>query len=102
MQSYHLLLVFVIRTNVIHYLKVYYWNVCPHCHKAMEFLRSHNIPFEALDIEAQPEDVVKKVVDVNGGDDWVVPTMEYNGQWRPGQVFDAAKLESDLHAWGLM
>lgn len=57
---------------------------------------------EALDIEKQPEDVVKKVVEVNGGDDWVVPTMEYNGKWRPGQVFDAGKLEADLKAWGVI
>ncbi len=83
-------------------LKVYYWNLCPHCHKAMEYLKSHGIPFEALDIEAQPEDVVRKIVEVNGGDDWVVPTMEYNGQWRPGQVFNAAELGRDLKAWGLM
>ena len=83
-------------------LKVYYWKVCPHCHKAIDFLNVHKIPFEALDIEKQPEDVVKKVVDVNGGDDWVVPTMEYNGRWRPWQAFDAARLEADLRAWGLM
>jgi len=68
----------------------------------MEFLKDHKIPFEALDIETQPQDVVKKVIDVNGGEDWVVPTMEYKGQWRAGQVFDAAKLEKDLRAWGLM
>ncbi len=83
-------------------LKVYYWDICPHCHKAMDFLRSHKIPFEALDIEKQPGDVVKKVVDVNGGEDWVVPTMEYRGKWRPGQVFNADKLERDLRSWGLM
>ena len=46
--------------------------------------------------------MVKKVVEVNGGDDWVVPTMEYNGKWRPGQVFDAGKLEADLKAWGVI
>ena len=68
----------------------------------MEFLKSRNIPFEALDIEKQPEDVVKKVVEVNGGDDWVVPTMEYNGKWRPGQVFDAGTFEADLKAWGVI
>ncbi len=83
-------------------LKVYYWDICPHCHKAMDFLRLHKIPFEALDIEKQPGDVVKKVVDVNGGEDWVVPTMEYRGKWRPGQVFNADKLERDLRSWGLM
>ena len=86
----------------INMLKVYYWDVCPHCHRAMEFLKKNNVPFEALDIEKQPEKIVKKVVEVNGGDDWVVPTMEYNGQWRPGQVCNAKKLEADLKAWGLM
>ena len=83
-------------------LKVYAWSVCPHCHKAIAWLNEHRIPFEYLEIEEQPQEVIQKVIEVNGGDDWVVPTMEYNGQWRPGQVFDAAKLESDLHAWGLM
>lgn len=83
-------------------LKVYYWNVCPHCHKAMDFLKQNHVPFEALDIEKQPEDVVQKVVDVNGGDDWVVPTMEYKGKWREGQVFNADKLTKDLKTWGLL
>ena len=83
-------------------LKVYYWDVCPHCHKAMDFLKEHKIPFEALDIEKQPEDVVKKVVDVNGGDDWVVPTLEYNGKWRPGEVFNPEKLEKDLKNLGVI
>ena len=46
--------------------------------------------------------MIQKVIEVNGGDDWVVPTMEYNGQWRPGQVFDAARLEADMKAWGLL
>ncbi len=83
-------------------LKVYYWDACPHCHKTMDFLRENKIPFQALDIEAQPEDVVKKVVEVNGGDDWVVPTMEHKGQWRAGQVFNKQKLEKDLRSWGLL
>ena len=42
------------------------------------------------------------MIDVNGGDDWVVPTLEYNGQWRPGQVYDPVKLEQDLRKWGLV
>ncbi len=83
-------------------LKVYFWDVCPHCKKTMDFLRGRKIPFEAFDIEKQPEDVVKKIVEINGGDDWVVPTMEYRGKWRPGQVFDPRKLERDLASWGLM
>ena len=85
----------------INMLKVYYWDVCPHCHRAMEFLKKNNVPFEALDIEKQPEKIVKKVVEVNGGDDWVVPTMEYNGQWRPGQVFNAKNLKPTLKLGGL-
>ena len=44
----------------------------------------------------------QKVVEVNGGDDWVVPTLEYNGKWRPGKVFNAAELEADLRAWGII
>jgi len=83
-------------------LKVYYWSVCPHCHRTMEFLRDHKIPFEALDIEKQPDDAVRKVVEANGGEDWVVPTLEYNGKWRAGKAFDERSLKKDLAAWGLM
>lgn len=83
-------------------LKVYAWKVCPHCHRAVEWLEAHHIPFEYLDIEEQPPEVVRKVVEVNGGDDWVVPTLEYNGRWRPGKVFNAAEFEADLRAWGLV
>ncbi len=83
-------------------LKVYYWDICPHCHAAMDFLKSKHVQFEALDIEKQPKKIVDKIIEVNGGDDWVVPTMEYKGKWRPGQVFNAKKLESDLRAWGVL
>ena len=83
-------------------LNVYAWNVCPHCHRTIEYLKEHGIPFRYLEIEEQPRDVIRKVIDVNGGDDWVVPTLEYQGQWRPGQVFNAEKLEHDLRAWGLL
>lgn len=83
-------------------LKVYAWNVCPHCHRAVEWLETHHIPFEYLEIEEQPPEVIRKVVEVNGGDDWVVPTLEYNGRWRPGKVFNAAEFEADLRAWGVI
>ena len=83
-------------------LKVYAWKVCPHCHRTIEWLNAHGIPFEYLEIEEQPPEVVQKVVEVNGGDDWVVPTLEYNGKWRPGKVFNAAELEADLRAWGII
>lgn len=83
-------------------LKVYAWNVCPHCRRTVEWLKAHEVPYENLEIEEQPPEVVRKVVEVNGGDDWVVPTLEYNGKWRPGKVFDAAELEADLRAWGVI
>jgi mycoredoxin len=82
-------------------LNVYYAGWCPHCQKAIEFLKQNKIEFKAIDIEAQPEDVVNKIIEVNGGDDWVVPTMEYNGKWRPGKVFNAEELKSDLKAMGV-
>ena len=83
-------------------LNVYAWNVCPHCKKTIAWLEAHGIPFRYLEIEEQPEDVIRKVVEVNGGEDWVVPTLEYNGQWRPGQVFDPGRPEQDLRAWKLL
>jgi mycoredoxin len=83
-------------------LKVYAWNVCPHCKKTVDWLQTRKIPFEYLEIEEQPKEVIQQVIDANGGVDWVVPTLEYNGQWRPGQVFDPIKLEEDLRAWKLI
>lgn len=83
-------------------LKVYYWNICPHCTETMEFLRENSVPFEPLDIERQTQDVVDKVVEVNGGEDWVVPTLEYCGNWRAGERFDAESLRELLRKWGLL
>jgi mycoredoxin len=77
-------------------LTVYHATWCPHCQHAIAWLKEKSIPFQLVDIERAEPAVVKKVVDVNGGDDWVVPTMEFNGKWRPGKVFNAVELESDL------
>jgi len=83
-------------------LNVYAWNQCPHCRMTVEWLKAHNIPIHYLEIEEQPRSVIAKVIEVNGGDDWVVPTLEFQGVWRPGQVFDAAKLEKDLIQMGVI
>jgi len=83
-------------------LKVYGWKICPHTIHAVEWLKSHRVPFEYLEVEEQPEAVVKKVIEVNGGDDWVVPTLEFNGKWRPGEVFNAEKFEQDLKKLGVI
>lgn len=82
-------------------LKVYAASWCPHCRKTVEFLKAKGIPFEYFEIEEQPEELVMRIVEVNGGDDWVVPTLEYQGGWRPGKAFDEAGLMEDLRALGL-
>ena len=81
-------------------INIYATTWCPHCTKTVDFLNEKNIKFQWHDMEKQPEDVVKKVVEVNGGDDWVVPTIEYNGQWRKGQFFNPEKLMTDLKNMG--
>lgn len=83
-------------------LKIYGWSVCPHCRKTVDYLQQHNIPFQYLEIEEQDPSVIAKVVEVNGGEDWVVPTLEFEGKWRPGKIFDAAGLEKDLHDLGVL
>jgi mycoredoxin len=82
-------------------LKVYSAKWCPHCTRTVDYLKKQNIEFEYIDIEKQPEAVVQKVIDANGGDDWVVPTLEFNGKWREGKVFNEMELNSDLKQMGV-
>ena len=82
-------------------LKVYAAGWCPHCTRTVEYLKSNQIEFEYLDIEKQPRDVVGKIVEVNGGVDWVIPTLEFNGLWREGKVFNEMELAADLKKMGL-
>jgi mycoredoxin len=74
---------------------------CPHCIKTEKYLREKGVPFESVNIETAPKEVVDKVVAVNGGVEWVVPTMEYQGKWRPGKVFRPADIDKDLKAMGV-
>ena len=83
-------------------LNVYAASWCPHCQKTIEYLEKKNIEIKYIDIETEPDEVVKKVIEVNGGDDWVVPTLEYEGKWRPGKVFNAEELERDLKKMGVI
>jgi len=83
-------------------LKVYAADWCPHCTKTIDYLKEKNIEFMYIDIESQPQNIVDQVIRVNGGDDWVVPTLEFRGKWRPGKVFNAAELGSDLKGLGLI
>jgi mycoredoxin len=82
-------------------LKVYAASWCPHCVKAVAFLKGRGIPFEYYEIEEQPEELVRRVVEVNGGEDWGVPTLEFEGRWRPGKVFDPEGFERDLKNLGV-
>ncbi|MCG8615464.1 MAG: glutaredoxin family protein [Desulfobacterales bacterium] len=83
-------------------LKVYGAPWCPHCTDTANYLKQNGIAFEYLDIEKQPDSVVRQVVDANGGDDWVIPTLEFNGKWREGKVFDPEGLKADLIALGVI
>jgi len=67
----------------------------------VRYLQEKSIPFTYYEIEEQPEDVIKKVINANGGEDWVVPTLEYNGKWREGMVFKRKSLEKDLKELGI-
>ncbi|WP_022664966.1 glutaredoxin family protein [Desulfospira joergensenii] len=82
-------------------LKVYAAKWCPHCVETVDYLKKNEIEFQYLDIEAQPKEIVQKVIEVNGGDDWVIPTLEYNGKWREGKIFNEKELETDLQNLGI-
>lgn len=82
-------------------LKVFFAHWCPHCTKTMEFLKAKSIPFMAVDIEKSSEDVVELVIDANGGDDWVVPTLEFDGKWIEGKVFEEKEVEISLKKLGV-
>lgn len=83
-------------------LKVYAARWCPHCTRTVEHLKKRNITFEYIDIEQQPDSVVQQVIAVNGGDDWVVPTLEFNDKWREGKVYNEKGLDADLRQLGLV
>ena len=81
-------------------LKVYAAKWCPHCTKTIEYLKDNHIEFEYIEIEDQPNTIIEKIIQVNGGHDWVVPTLEFEGKWREGKVFNGMELHSDLQKMG--
>lgn len=82
-------------------LNLYAARWCPHCVKTEEFFKKNSISYNYIDIEVQSEDVVRKVIEVNGGFDWVVPTLEFKGVWRKGKVFNEGELIQDLKNMGI-
>ncbi len=83
-------------------LNIYAAKWCPHCTKTVDYLKKSRILFNYIEIEEQPENIVQKVIEVNGGDDWVVPTLEYKGKWREGKVFNELELHFDLKKLGVI
>lgn len=83
-------------------LNIYAAKWCPHCTKTVDYLKNKKIRFNYIEIEEQPENIVQKVIDANGGDDWVVPTFEYKGKWRAGKVFNELELHFDLKKLGVI
>jgi mycoredoxin len=82
-------------------LKVYAAKWCPHCTQTIAHLNDNKIPFEYIEIEQQTDDIIQKIIQVNGGFDWVVPTLEFNGKWRKGKLYDRQELDSDLKKLGV-
>ena len=82
-------------------LKIYAASWCPHCTKTIDYLKKNSIDFTYFEMEMQPKETVDKIIEVNGGDDWVVPTLEFNGKWRRGKVYDEKELEADLIEMGV-
>ncbi len=82
-------------------LKIYVMRNCPHCRKALEFLNRNCIPFREIDMENTDPETEAKVIEINGGDDWVVPTLEYAGNWRPGAVYDEESFAAGLRKLGI-
>ncbi len=82
-------------------LKVYAAKWCPHCTKTIEHLNDHKIQFEYIEIEEETENIIQKIIQVNGGFDWVVPTLEFNGKWRKGKLYNKQELDVDLEKLGV-
>ncbi len=82
-------------------LNVYAAEWCPHCRNTIAYLKEKAIPFEYHDVDAMDAETERKLIEVNGGEDWVVPTLEHDGRWRPGKAFDRDELEADLKKLGV-
>ncbi len=82
-------------------LKIYAASWCPHCVRAVNFLNEHNISYEYINMDTIDTVSEQKVIEVNGGDDWIIPTLEYNGKWCRGKKFNAKILQQDLKKLGV-
>jgi mycoredoxin len=83
-------------------LNVYATNWCPHSKRMVRFLMDNHIDFVYRDIEHQSKEIVKQVIDANGGRDWVVPTLEFKSKWRPGKTHNDNEIREDLKKMGVI
>ncbi|MBU0581074.1 MAG: glutaredoxin family protein [Candidatus Margulisbacteria bacterium] len=83
-------------------LSIYGAKWCPHTKATVNYLKEHNISFQYHEMEEQTEEVTKKVIEANGGEDWVVPTLEFKGKWREGKSFNPQELKADLKKMGVI
>ena len=73
-------------------VKVYSTPICPWCMRVKEFLRENGIPFEDIDVSANP-DAAKEMVEKSG--QMGVPVVDIDGQIVVG--FNEGKLRELLH-----
>ena len=84
-------------------LNIYATDWCPHCTKTVNFLKKHKIQYNYINMDKDvTNEQLRKVIEVNGGDDWVVPTLEFNGKWREGKFFNAEQLMKELTQMGVV
>lgn len=72
-------------------VKIYSTSTCPYCHRAKDFLKTHNIQFENIDVGANPE-AGKEMMEKSG--QMGVPVLDIDGQIIVG--FDKEAIQKAL------
>jgi mycoredoxin len=75
-------------------IRIYTTSWCADCHQAKRFLREHQLPYEELDIEADPQ-AAEFVMQANNGKR-KVPTFDVDGRVFHCSPFSAPKLKQEL------
>ncbi|OHD56525.1 MAG: hypothetical protein A2Y33_15495 [Spirochaetes bacterium GWF1_51_8] len=83
-------------------LKVYCVTWCPDCRRTFQYLDLNKIPYESVDIEQSPKQVVDAVIQANDGEEWVTPTFENNGKWLAFRTVTAEQLPGIMKNLGVI
>jgi mycoredoxin len=75
-------------------IRIYTTSWCPDCRQAKRFLEEHQLPYEEIDIEADPR-AAKFVKRANHGKR-KVPTLEVDGRVFSCSPFSAQSLKREL------